>query len=122
MDSKLSRVQLHSCLKGVSQDKNDRISTEEHLGDVAVFVDRFGFLFAFASFWYFSPHLFYILHYHIAVPATKWSCNILNVIKTLLLNTEQNAGWQLMVLSIQIWYITLGDFTFWISLWLRPLV
>jgi len=101
---KLCYVQFHLSLKWISQDKNDRISTEEHLWDVSVLVDRFGFLLAFASFWHLSPHLFYVLHHHIAVPATEWSCHILIKCYYSCCAVYKKVGWQLMLVSLHTWY------------------
>ena len=57
---------LRRCQR-VLQHKNDRVSSQEHFGDEAIFVDRFGLLLAFSSFWNLCPHHLHILQHHVAM-------------------------------------------------------
>lgn len=52
----------------VPQHHDDRVPAQEHLGDVAVLVDRLGFLLALAALGNLSPHLLHIFQHHVAVP------------------------------------------------------
>ena len=53
----------------VSEDEDDRVSAQEHLGDVAVLVDGLRLLLALAHLWHLSPHLLHVLQHHVAVSA-----------------------------------------------------
>ena len=52
----------------VPQDHNDRVPTQDHLGDVAVLVDWLGLLLALAILGDLGPHLLHFLQHHVAVP------------------------------------------------------
>lgn len=54
--------------EGVTQDNNDGVTTQEHFGDVAVFVDRFGLFLPLPALGHLRPHLLDILQHHVAVP------------------------------------------------------
>lgn len=56
----------------VPQDHDDQVTTQEHLGDVAVLVDQLG-LFALATLGDLSPHLFHIQQHQLAVSASRYS-------------------------------------------------
>lgn len=52
----------------VPQDHDDRVPTQEHLGDIAVLVDWLRFLLALAALGDLGPHLLHILQHHVAMP------------------------------------------------------
>ena len=57
-------VVLHS---GVSQDKNHRVTAQEHFADVSFFVDGLSLRFALARLGHLSPNLLNILEHHITM-------------------------------------------------------
>lgn len=62
---------LLACNEGVPQHHNDRIPSQEHLGDVAILVDRLRLLLSLPALGHFRPHLLDVLQHHIAVPGGK---------------------------------------------------
>lgn len=54
-------------LHRVSQHEDDRISSQEHLRDESVLVDRLGLLLALAGLRLLGPHLLHVLEDHVAV-------------------------------------------------------
>jgi len=51
---------------GILQHKNNRIPSQEHLGDVSILVDGLGFL-SLASLGDFVPHLLHVFQHHVTV-------------------------------------------------------
>lgn len=52
----------------VSQHHDDRITSQEHLWDVAIFVHWLWFFLSFAALGHLCPHFFHILQNHITMP------------------------------------------------------
>ena len=56
---------------GILQHKDDGITTQEHLGDVTIFVDRLRLL-SFARLRDLVPHFFHVLQHHVAVTVERF--------------------------------------------------
>lgn len=54
-------------LVGVPKDKYHRVSTQKHLANISVLVDRPGFLLSLARLGRLRPHFLHVLEHHIAV-------------------------------------------------------
>ena len=58
---------LFPCDERVPQHNDDRVSPEEHLGDVPVLIHRFRLLLPFATLGDLRPHLLHVLQHHVTV-------------------------------------------------------
>ena len=51
----------------ITQNKNNRISSQKHFADIPILIDRTSFLRSLASLWNFCPHFLHIFQNHVAV-------------------------------------------------------
>ena len=52
----------------IAKHENNGISTQEHLGNVSVFIDGLGLFLALSGLGNFGPQLFDVLQHHVAMP------------------------------------------------------
>jgi len=55
-------------LERIPEHQDHRVSTQKHLGDESVLVDRLGLLLSLPSLWNLCPHFLHILQHHVTVP------------------------------------------------------
>lgn len=58
---------LFACDERVPQHHNDRVSSQEHFGDVAILIHGLRLLLAFATLGYLRPHLLHVFQNHVAM-------------------------------------------------------